>query len=121
MLGNIDTLKTRVIIYNTGQISWMIPLIVKARCVIEVKEFPFDTQYCSMKFGSWTYDASLLNLTTTYGVEQTFPSHLEWNITRAQGVRDEKEHGCCPGLSFPSVTFHVDLQRRLVRLTLNRI
>ena len=32
-------------------------------CVIDIKWFPFDDQYCTMKFGSWTYDGTKINLT----------------------------------------------------------
>ena len=32
-------------------------------CAIDIKWFPFDDQFCTMKFGSWTYDGSKINLT----------------------------------------------------------
>ena len=44
----------------------MAPLIIKARCEINVRFFPFDTQLCYLKFGSWTYDRSRLDINTTY-------------------------------------------------------
>ena len=60
--GNMDTLKTRVIVYNTGEMFWIAPFIIQGQCKIRVKDFPFDNQACYLKFGSWTYDLSRLNL-----------------------------------------------------------
>ena len=31
-------------------------------CALELHNFPFDTQDCSLRFGSWTYDNTLLTL-----------------------------------------------------------
>ena len=60
--GNIDTLKTRVKLQSTGNVLWLAPIIIKARCAINVRDFPFDTQHCHLKFGSWTHDVARLNL-----------------------------------------------------------
>ena len=60
--GNMDSLKTRVKVYHTGAMFWIAPLIVKGHCEIHVTDFPFDTQRCSLKFGSWTYDMDALDL-----------------------------------------------------------
>ena len=54
--GNMDTLRTRVIVYSTGRMFWIAPLIIRGHCEIHVVDFPFDTQRCEMKFGSWTYN-----------------------------------------------------------------
>lgn len=55
---------TNIVVYNTGLCSW-IPLgIYISSCSINIKWFPFDDQYCKLKFGSWTYDGSKINLTS---------------------------------------------------------
>ena len=58
----MDRLNTRVILRHDGQAKWLAPVILKSKCPINVKYFPFDEQRCKMKFGSWTYDKSRLNL-----------------------------------------------------------
>ena len=35
--------------------------IFRSECKLHMKLFPFDTQYCPMKFGSWTYDGGALD------------------------------------------------------------
>ena len=62
--GNMDTLKTRVMVYHTGEMFWIAPLIIKGHCEITVREFPFDTQDCMLRFGSWTYTMKALDLHT---------------------------------------------------------
>ena len=58
----MDRLNTRVILRHNGDAAWLAPIILKSKCPINVKYFPFDTQTCSLKFGSWTYDKSRLDL-----------------------------------------------------------
>ena len=60
--GNLDRLNTRVILNFDGTTVWLAPVILKSKCEINVKHFPFDEQKCKMKFGSWTYDEQRLNL-----------------------------------------------------------
>ena len=39
------------------------PGIVKVSCDLKMTWFPFDEQLCFLKYGSWTYPGSRLNLT----------------------------------------------------------
>ena len=61
--GNLDQLGTRIIIHHTGRNLWLTPIILKSKCRVNVKYYPFDTQECHLKFGSWTYPTQLLNVT----------------------------------------------------------
>ena len=40
----------------------MTPGIFKSSCAIDVTYFPFDSQNCTLKFGSWTEDLSRMDL-----------------------------------------------------------
>ena len=59
--GNLDRMNTRAIIQYNGHVKWLAPIILKSQCDIDVRYFPFDTQYCPLKFGSWTYNLARLN------------------------------------------------------------
>ena len=59
-------IQTNVILRSTGTVQWDSPLIVKAACALNVKEFPFDQQKCHLVFGSWTYDSRQLEIRAEY-------------------------------------------------------
>ena len=50
--------------------------------MIDIKWFPFDDQYCTMKFGSWTYDGSKINLTAKNSEIDisTYQKSGEWDL-----------------------------------------
>ena len=73
----MDRLNTRVILKHTGDTKWLAPVILRSKCPINVKFFPFDEQKCELKFGSWTYDKARIDL---------FPETLDDNITKAASL-----------------------------------
>ena len=48
--------------YSDGKAKWLSPIMFRIGCAINVAKFPFDTQVCDFKFGSFTYDSRRLNL-----------------------------------------------------------
>lgn len=57
----IVTTMTKAVLHYDGRVVWNPPAIFKSSCEIDVSYFPFDQQYCFMKFGSWTYDGFLVS------------------------------------------------------------
>ena len=47
---------TKATIYFNGAVFWRPPAIYKSSCSMDVEYFPYDTQKCFLKIGSWTYD-----------------------------------------------------------------
>lgn len=60
--GLLDTLKTRVTLSSDGKVEWFSPIMFRISCAIDVARFPFDTQKCEFRFGSFTYDSARLEL-----------------------------------------------------------
>ena len=56
--------KTRITIYSNGNAVWLIPVILRSECRMQMNNFPFDTQTCPMTFGSWAFDGQALDLWT---------------------------------------------------------
>lgn len=46
------------------------PAIFKSYCEIDVQWFPFDTQTCFMKFGSWTYNGKQVRTDRQIDIER---------------------------------------------------
>ena len=56
-----NTYQTNVVVRNNGSCSHIPPGIFKSTCKIDITWFPFDDQKCTMKFGSWTYDGTMVS------------------------------------------------------------
>jgi len=51
-------------ITNEGTIYYNFPTVIKSVCRVDVTYFPYDTQICNIKFGSWSHhglDLDLIN------------------------------------------------------------
>ena len=57
---------TKAAVYYNGKVKWEPPASFKSSCDINVKYFPFDEQFCKLKFGSWTYDRTEVGLLVAF-------------------------------------------------------
>jgi len=79
---------TNTVVYSNGKVSW-IPLgLFISACAIDIQWFPFDDQKCTMKFGSWTYDGTKINLTTK-------DDSIDISIYQTSGEWDLLGMSCC--------------------------
>ena len=68
---NFESLKdVGASVYPDGSVVWLVPVIFHTACRIDAKKFPFDTQHCTMTFGSWAYDKHHLALHTIMDTSQ---------------------------------------------------
>ncbi|KAM3716233.1 Acetylcholine receptor [Dirofilaria immitis] len=121
--ANFDsTYPTNMIVYNTGDISWIPPAIFKISCKINIEWFPFDEQRCFFKFGSWTYDGDKLDLQPGKGgfdISEYMPSG-EWALPMTTVSRTVKFYECCPE-PYPDLKFYLHLRRRTLYYGFNLI
>jgi nicotinic acetylcholine receptor, invertebrate len=75
-----STFPTNVVVSSSGECLWVPPGLFRSTCKIDITWFPFDEQRCSMKFGSWTYDSSGINmqLQGDSGDTSSFIPNGEW-------------------------------------------
>lgn len=91
--GALEKYKTKISLSYDGNNSWMAPAMFQSICKIDIKYFPFDEQHCQMKFASWAYDVSKLDVYVNpketglqKGIYQ--PSN-EWHLVSVDAVRNE--------------------------------
>ena len=93
--GALEKYKTKISISYDGNNSWMAPAMFQSICKIDIKYFPFDDQKCHMKFASWAYDVSKLDVFVlekeTGQVEGIYQPSNEWNL---KGVDVERKEVC---------------------------
>merc|ERR1712136_409245 len=57
-----QALVVNAIIYSTGKVEWLPMSLYSSSCSVQVGNFPFDTQNCSLVFRSSVYDGNELKL-----------------------------------------------------------
>lgn len=102
-----------------GSIFWLPPAIYKSACKIEVKHFPFDQQNCTMKFRSWTYDRTEIDLVLKSDVANLddFTPSGEWDIVALPGRRNENPDDS----TYVDITYDFIIRRKPLFYTINLI
>ncbi|KAI6171446.1 Alpha nicotinic acetylocholine receptor subunit 38 [Aphelenchoides bicaudatus] len=141
------TISTKATLHYSGEVTWEPPAIFKSLCQIDILWFPFDEQECQLKFGSWTYPESMLNLelldvdshteelrnergelenvtVVNDGIDLSdyYPS-VEWDIMSRKARRRAKTYqSCCPDSgAFVEVNFYLSLRRKPLFYTVNLV
>ncbi|GMR54310.1 hypothetical protein PMAYCL1PPCAC_24505, partial [Pristionchus mayeri] len=131
---------TKAEVRYDGRVTWTPPVVYNSMCKINVEWFPYDEQYCDMKFGSWTYAGSqldLIHLMADEVVEVQTPEGIEWTVERGidiseyqesvefdllsvVGKRHEKYYPCC---DYPSIdiTYYLNIRRKKLFYTVNLV
>lgn len=104
------------VVESDGSVLWIPQAIFKSSCAIDIMHFPFDVQICKMKFGSWTYDGSKIDLSFLYDTESGFdmtdyvPSN-EWDIKTSYSRKNVIRYACCPE-PYVDLTFLLEIRRK---------
>ena len=78
-----------ILVVCTGNVRWSYQEKLVAFCAVNVVNFPFDRQTCSIIFQSTIYDSSQLKLVSLYNVVRLYNYiNTEWQISHA--TIDEK-------------------------------
>jgi hypothetical protein len=120
----IYTLKGGMYLYPDGDMLWSMPAVYTISCPLQLTYFPFDSQTCSIRFASWSYDNSLLNLApygeyaTQLDVMDSF-SHSEWDLDSYSIETYNETRKCCPNKLFSVNQYNFKLKRYTHYYTLN--
>ena len=107
--------------YN-GTIFWSPPARLKSSCKVITTFFPFDTQRCKLKFGSWTYDQAQVDiLNNSHMVDMSnYVTNGEWSLVGTEIVRNEVVYPISDAV-YPDVTITIVIKRRILYYVLNII
>ncbi|KAF0880605.1 ACHB2 protein, partial [Crocuta crocuta] len=110
---------SNAVVSYDGSIFWLPPAIYKSACKIEVKHFPFDQQNCTLKFRSWTYDRTEIDLvlkSDAASLDDFTPSG-EWDIVALPGRRNEHPDDS----TYVDITYDFIIRRKPLFYTINLI
>ncbi|XP_061462743.1 neuronal acetylcholine receptor subunit beta-2 [Rhineura floridana] len=110
---------SNAVVSYDGSIFWLPPAIYKSACKIEVKHFPFDQQNCTLKFRSWTYDRTEIDLVLKSEVASLddFTPSGEWDIIALPGRRNENPNDS----TYVDITYDFIIRRKPLFYTINLI
>jgi nicotinic acetylcholine receptor beta-2 len=110
---------SNAVVSHDGSIFWLPPAIYKSACKIEVKHFPFDQQNCTLRFRSWTYDRTELDLVlrTDVACMDDFTPSGEWDIIALPGRRNENP----ADPTYVDITYDFVIRRKPLFYTINLI
>ncbi|XP_055336618.1 neuronal acetylcholine receptor subunit alpha-10-like isoform X2 [Paramacrobiotus metropolitanus] len=115
-------MKSKAMVQSDGNVFWPPPTKLRSTCRVNITFFPFDTQQCIMKFGSWTYNGFQVTVTNrTAEVDlKNYVKNGEWELLRIEVQRNEVFYSCCVEPFF-DVTFYITIRRKVLYYTYNVI
>ncbi|CAF4134717.1 unnamed protein product [Rotaria sp. Silwood2] len=142
--------KINAVVQHNGDILYVPPVLFKSICSFNIAAFPFvsiktmfqlyrtfilnvclflDTQHCTLKFGSWTYDDAGVNLTaeSSKGQLDAYVTSAEWDLEGSRcelcafysirsvldftATNNRTKYDCCPSV-YPYVLYTIQIRRR---------
>ena len=98
-----------------GSVKLSSLLILESVCPINIENFPFDTQRCKLKIGSWTYDGFDLDLQileTSKGINlASLEANSVWELKSVHVERNSVKYTCCPA-PYIDVTYTFEFRRK---------
>ncbi|MFH4973495.1 hypothetical protein AB6A40_000204 [Gnathostoma spinigerum] len=117
-----SVMSTDVLVDFRGNVSWTLAAIFKSSCPLDVRFYPFDYQNCTLKFASWAYDITKIDvfLTSDQGGETYFIPSSEWHLNGIRAKKDYDVFSCCPEKT-PYIAVYISIQRRPMFYVFNLI
>ncbi|XP_035670066.1 neuronal acetylcholine receptor subunit alpha-10-like [Branchiostoma floridae] len=104
---------TKVTVTSNGTVFYFYPFTFKASCKINVIDFPYDTQRCPFKFGSWTFDALAIDVISksSEGDLDQYRKNGEWDMVRFSAQRNVVSYSSSD-VPYADVTFNLVIERQ---------
>ncbi|VDM64670.1 unnamed protein product [Angiostrongylus costaricensis] len=136
------TILTDALVTYEGHVFWQPPAIYKSFCPIDVTWFPYDSQKCEMKFGTWTYTGRYVDLKQLpkegvvtmrmdgndveymqRGMDLSFfYRSAEWDLLSLSSERHSVLYAsCCGPEKYVDITYYFGLRRKTLFFTCNLI
>ncbi|XP_072050952.1 neuronal acetylcholine receptor subunit alpha-3-like isoform X2 [Amphiura filiformis] len=97
---------------NNGVVRYNTPYIFISYCKVDLTYYPFDTQRCGFKFGSWSYDETGVNITASVTIAElgNYVKNGEWELDDMIIEPHVVNYSCCPH-PFTDVEYTIVISR----------
>ena len=113
---------SNIVLNYDGSIFWSRPGLLKSTCQFDLTYFPFDTQLCYLKFGSWSYDSSEIVLKkNNISIDiSNLQENEEWVIGDYYTIKNSVKYACCKH-EYEDIMFFYELKRKSEYYNINII
>ncbi|KAH7731108.1 CBN-ACR-21 protein [Aphelenchoides avenae] len=117
-----SVMSTDALVNYDGNVSWTMAGIFRSSCGLDVRYYPFDFQNCILKFASWAYDGTKIDITlpSRLGDQSNYMTSTEWHLHLIRAEKSFVVYSCCPE-PYPFVDVHIAIQRRPMFYVFNLI
>ncbi|XP_072042453.1 neuronal acetylcholine receptor subunit alpha-9-like [Amphiura filiformis] len=108
------TANSQCSVFYTGRVVWQSPAIIKTHCTMDVTNFPFDFQTCSVVFGPWQHTTDEILLNGSGSAELYLRSSGEWEIISfnvSNRIQEYRIYADDPLEAYSYVEYSVALRR----------
>ncbi|KAL3115765.1 hypothetical protein niasHT_007770 [Heterodera trifolii] len=107
----LNEMTTAGVTYD-GNISLSMAGIFKSSCELDVRFYPFDFQNCLMKFASWSYDGTKIDIfSEPTGDTSNYMVSTEWTLREVRATKNSVIYSCCPE-PYPFIDVYLLLERK---------
>jgi len=111
---------SNALVHSNGDILWSRPGMITSTCSFQLRDFPYDQQNCTLKFGSWSYSGIFLNLLKDSLDISNYQTNEEWDLIETTITKNTEYYSCCPE-PYYDITFNLIVRRKNGYYNLNII
>ena len=103
----------RAKVASDGQVEWQVPVVLRVSCQMDAHHYPWDEQTCNVKFGSWTFDYSSVDMAVEKDVGGTlfYIESGEWDLKEYTFKHNLVYYPCCKE-PYSDVTATIKVRRK---------
>ncbi|XP_030830956.1 neuronal acetylcholine receptor subunit alpha-2-like [Strongylocentrotus purpuratus] len=108
MSDDISTLMT-----NHGTVYYTPPVAIEAACSLDLKDYPYDSHICRLKWGSWVFSSMRISVTPASDTIDLndYHAHPVWELVNTSAVKNVVSYPCCAEV-YEDISFHLTVRRR---------
>ena len=112
----------RVLIDADGTVYMLAPAIIVFTCKLDVTYFPYDRQLCRVRFTSWSYTGTQLDLRNSSDSADltVFVDNGVWNVLGMPVRRLVRTYPCCDD-PFVEMVYFIVLERQYLYYVFNLV
>ncbi|XP_038061022.1 neuronal acetylcholine receptor subunit alpha-10-like [Patiria miniata] len=101
------------VVHSDGKIEFNTPYIFISYCKVDLTYYPFDTQRCPLKFGSWSYDETGVDIVLSRPEPElaNYQPNGEWDLLDMTVANHKIKYTCCEH-KFPDVEYTLVIERK---------